>query len=57
MAAVDVEVVDVGAECFGDPQPIQRQQTRRCVIASAAESGLDEERAEFVAVEVQGGDS
>ncbi len=55
VASVDVEVVDVGAEGFGDAQPVQCEQARECVIPSTAESGLDEERAEFVAIEAEGG--
>jgi len=38
MPAVDVEVLDVGTEGLGDAQPVERQQTRQCMIASAAES-------------------
>jgi hypothetical protein len=54
VSAVDVEVVDVGAEGFGDAQPVQREQASECVVAAAAESGLDEERAEFVAIQAEG---
>jgi len=51
----DVEVLDVGTEGFGDPQPVQRQQTRERMVASAAETGLNEERTELVAVQPEGG--
>ena len=55
VSSVDVDVVDIGAEGFGDAQPVQRQQARECVAASAAECGLDEECSEFVVVQPESG--
>jgi len=55
VASVDVEVVDVDARCFGDPQPVQRQQIRQRVVPAAREAGLDEERAELVGVKPERG--
>jgi hypothetical protein len=54
VTAVHVEVVDVGAECFADPQPVHCQQADEGVVAWRAEPGLDQEGAEFVAVQTQG---
>ena len=53
MTAVDVQVVDVGAERFADPQAVHGQQRDQGVIAGRPEAGLDEEGAEFVAVQAQ----
>ena len=39
---------------FGDPQPVQREQRDQRAVAEIAEPGLDEERAEFVAVQAEG---
>jgi hypothetical protein len=51
MPTVHVEIGDVGAERFGDAQPVQRQQRDQRVIAGGAETGLHEQGAEFVAIQ------
>jgi hypothetical protein len=43
-------VLDVGVQRFGDPQPVQGEQTSQCVVASPGETGLHEELAELVAI-------
>src|SRR5215210_2757071 len=53
VATLEVEVVDVGAEGLGDPQTIEGEQGCEGVVTWRAETGLDEEGAEFVAVEAQ----
>ena len=52
--AFAVEVLDVGAERCGDAQPVHRQQRDQRVIAWAGEPGLDQQSAEFVAVQPEG---
>jgi len=54
MAPFDIHVLDVGAEGFGDPQTVHRQQCDQRVIPGRAQAGLDEQGAEFVAVEPLG---
>ena len=55
VTAVDFELVDVCAERFGDPKPVQRKQRRQRVIASARQSRLDEERTKLVAIQSERG--
>ena len=52
MPALEAERVDVGADRFGDAQPVQREQRDQGVIARRGQSGGDEDGAELVAVEV-----
>ncbi len=54
MATLVVEVLHVGAEGLGDAQAVERQQRGQGVVSGRAESGLDQEGAELVAVETQG---
>jgi hypothetical protein len=54
MTALDVHVVDVRIQGFGDPQPVQRQQADQGVITSRAETGLDEQGAKLVAIQPDG---
>jgi hypothetical protein len=49
--AFETEIVEVGAECFGDPQPVDRQQADQRVLGGGAEPGRDQQRAELVAVQ------
>jgi hypothetical protein len=42
MASFDAECFDVGAECFGDSQPVDREQRDECVLARRGESSGDE---------------
>ena len=51
---LEVEGVDVGAEGFGDPQPVEGQQRRQGVVTGRSEAGLDEEGPELIAVQPQG---
>ena len=50
VSPLEVEVVDVGAQGLGDPQPVEGQQRRQGVVPRGTEAGLDEEGAELVAV-------
>jgi hypothetical protein len=54
VAAIETEVLDVGAGGFGDPQPVQCEQGDDRVLAGCAEPGRDQERAELVAVQGDG---
>jgi len=51
MATFESEVVDVSVERLGDAEAIERQQTRQGVITGPGQASLDEERAEFVAIQ------
>ena len=48
------QVVDVGVQRFGDPQPVQREQADQHAIAEITEAGLDKQCAEFVAIQPEG---
>ena len=54
MSTFDGQVIDVSVQRFGDPQPVQREQRHQRTVAQIAEAGLDEEGAEFVAVQPEG---
>ncbi len=54
MAAFEPEAFDVSPDRFGDPQPVQRQQADQGVVAGPAETGGDQQRADFVAVQAGG---
>jgi hypothetical protein len=54
VAAFDAKFVDVRAECFGDPQPVDREQGDRGVFGRCAGSGSDEQRSDLVAVRTDG---
>jgi hypothetical protein len=54
MPALCRQIVDVGIQRFGDPQPIQRQQRHQRTVTEIAEPSLHEERAEFVAIQAEG---
>ncbi len=47
-------MLNVGVERFGDPEPVQRQQTSEGVVTASSEAGLDQEHAEFVAIQPGG---
>ena len=51
MPAVDVQMVDVRAQGFGDPQPVQGEQRRQGMVTVRRQPGRHEERAELVAVQ------
>jgi hypothetical protein len=51
VAALDAQVLDVGAGGFGDPQPVERQQGDQRVLGRRAQPGGHQQRAEFVAVQ------
>ena len=51
MSAFESERVDVGAEGFGDPQPVDREQRDERVLGRGAEAGGDQQRADLVTVE------
>jgi hypothetical protein len=53
VAALQAQVLDVGAGRFRDPQPVQCEQGDQGVLGGRAEPGGDQDRAELVAV--QGG--
>jgi hypothetical protein len=48
------QILDVSVQCLGDPKPVQREQRDQRTVAEITEAGLDEEGAEFVAVQAQG---
>ena len=48
------EVFNVGVERLGDPQTVQCQQASQPVVSSAGQPGLDQEHAEFVAIQPGG---
>ena len=54
VSALEVEVVDVGAQGLRDPKPVEGQQRRQGMVAGLAQAGLDEEGAQLVAVEAEG---
>lgn len=53
MASLEIQVLDVEAEGLGDPQPVERQEGRKCVVTGRSQTGLDQEGTEFVAVEAE----
>lgn len=54
MPAFEAEVFDVGAQGFGDTQPVEREQRRQGVVATTGQPGLDQERPELVAIKPDG---
>ena len=54
VAPFEAERLDVGAERFGDPQPVDRQQGDERVLAGRGQPGSDEEGADLVAVQAGG---
>jgi hypothetical protein len=54
VAALESQVLDVGADGLGDPQPVERQHTDQGVIAAAGQSGGDQHGADLVAVQAGG---
>ena len=54
MAAFEAQVLDVCAGGLGDPQAVQGEQGDQRMLGRRAESGRDQQRAEFVAVERDG---
>lgn len=54
MSAFDAEGLDVGAESFGDSEPVDGQQRYERVLSGGCEPGGDEEGADLVAVQVGG---
>jgi len=54
MPALSGQVVDVGVQRFGDPQPVQREQRVQRTVAQITETGLNEQGAEFVAAQAVG---
>jgi hypothetical protein len=54
MTAFHPEMLNVGVQRLGDPQPVQRQQTGQGMISTSSESSLDQEHAELVAIQSSG---
>jgi len=54
VAALEAEVVDVGAGGLGDPQAVQREQGDKRMFCRRAEPGGDQQGAELVAVQRDG---
>jgi hypothetical protein len=54
MAAFEAELLDVGAERFGDSQPVDGQQGDERVLGRRRQSGGDEQRTDVVAVQTGG---
>jgi hypothetical protein len=44
VASFETELVDVGPERLGDPQPVQREEGAQGVVLRAGQAGGDEER-------------
>ena len=55
VAVGEGEVGQVGAAGLGDAQRVEREQAGQHVVVAAGQSGLDEERAELVAVQPEPG--
>jgi hypothetical protein len=51
---LDAQRLDVGAGGFRYAQPVEGQQRDQCVLGRLAETGGDQQRAEFVAVQPGG---
>ena len=49
--AFETEIVDVGAERFGDPQTVDRQQGDQGVFGGGDEPGRDQQRTDLVTVQ------
>ena len=54
VSAFQAESFDVGADRFGDPQPVKCQQRDQGVFAGTRQASGDEHRAELVAIETGG---
>lgn len=54
MPTFEAEDRNVGAESFGDPQPVDRQQRDQGVLVRGAQPGGDEQGADLVAVQPDG---
>ena len=54
VAAFETELFDVGADRFGHPQAVEREQAEQRMVAGVAEPGGDEHGADLVAVEAGG---
>jgi len=54
MSALILEILDLGAECLGDPQPVQRQPAHQRMVPPTAQTGLDQEGAELVSIKPEG---
>jgi hypothetical protein len=54
VAALESQAFDVGTDRFRDSQPVQRQQRDQRVVTGASQSGGDEDRSDFVAVQARG---
>jgi hypothetical protein len=54
MTAIVVQILDVRPERLGNSQAVQGEQRDEGVVAGRAESGLDEQSAELVAVQPEG---
>lgn len=54
VAPLEADVLDVGTQGLGDPQPVESEQRDESVVARGAEASGDEERPELVAVESHG---
>jgi hypothetical protein len=53
VAALEAQVLDVGASGLGDPKPVEGEQGDQRVLGGRPEPGGDEETSDLVAV--QGG--
>ena len=54
MASLGRQIADIGVERFGDPQAVQRQQRDEGTVSEITQTGLDQQRTEFVAIQAQG---
>jgi hypothetical protein len=54
VSALDAECFDVGAESFGDAEPVDRQHGHESVLAGRRQACGDEQRTDLVAVQTCG---
>jgi len=54
MPALGRQIIDVSVQGFGDPQPVQGEQSDQRAVTEITEPGLHEQGAEFVAVQAEG---
>src|ERR671910_2776391 len=54
MPPLQAEVLDVGADGFGDSQAVEGQQAEQCMVPGACQPGVDQNGAYLVAVQAGG---
>ena len=54
MPPLQPEMFDIGVQRIGDPQTIQSEEARQPVVAATGKVSLDQEHAQFVAIQAGG---